>query len=251
MLSAIELEQFADDGFVRVRSAIPRELALECRDLAATQLRIDMHDPTSWHEPVVRGLVEGEPLREAANSPRLLEAIHQLLDPDRWLPRPNLGLVVVRFPTEVDPGDAGWHIDSSFESGDGRWHVNYRSRARGLLLLCLLSDVDVDDAPTRIMPGSHREMPALLRPFGDDGVFGLRAPLPDPTRPTMYATGQAGDVYLCHPFLVHAASWPHRGTAPRFVAQPPIALVDALPVDGDDDDLSAVARTVIRGLRRS
>jgi hypothetical protein len=144
----MELEQFAEQGFVHLRSAIPRELALECRDLAATQLRIDMHDSTSWHEPVVRGVVEGEPLREAANSPRLLEAIHQLLDPDHWLPRPNLGLVVVRFPSEVDPGDAGWHIDSSFESTDGRWYVNYRSRARGLLLLCLLSDVDVDDAPT-------------------------------------------------------------------------------------------------------
>ncbi len=32
-------------------------------------------------------------------------------------------------------------------------------------------------------------------------------------RPTALATGHAGDVYLCHPFLVPAASWPHRGTA--------------------------------------
>ena len=29
------------------------------------------------------------------------------------------------------------------------------------------------------------------------------------------ATGQAGDVILCHPFLVHAASWPHTGRHPR------------------------------------
>jgi hypothetical protein len=35
------------------------------------------------------------------------------------------------------------------------------------------------------------------------------------------------------------------------VAQPPIALVDALPVDGDDDDVSPVARAVQTGLRRS
>jgi hypothetical protein len=33
------------------------------------------------------------------------------------------------------------------------------------------------------------------------------------------ATGQAGTVYLCHPFLVHSAQ-PHRGTKPRFMAQP-------------------------------
>jgi hypothetical protein len=37
---------------------------------------------------------------------------------------------------------------------------------------------------------------------------------------TVLATGRAGDVFLCHPFLVHAASWPHRGDQPRFFAQP-------------------------------
>ncbi len=33
------------------------------------------------------------------------------------------------------------------------------------------------------------------------------------------ATGEAGTVYLCHPFLVHAAQI-HRGKRPRFMAQP-------------------------------
>ena len=36
------------------------------------------------------------------------------------------------------------------------------------------------------------------------------------------ATGQAGTIYLCHPFLVHAASWPHRGVGPRVIGQPAI-----------------------------
>src|SRR5271154_5555951 len=104
------------------------------------------------------------------------------------------------------------------------------------------SDVDVDDAPTRIMPGSHLKMPSLLHRFGDDGVFGLDAPLPEPTEPIAYATGEAGDVYLCRPFLVHAASWPHRESAPRFVAQPPVSLVGDLRLDGNDRDHSPVAR---------
>ena len=34
-------------------------------------------------------------------------------------------------------------------------------------------------------------------------------------------TGAAGTVYLCHPFIVHAAQ-PHDGTEPRFMAQPPL-----------------------------
>ena len=244
MLSGTDLEHFAEEGYVHLRAAFPRAVANRCREVAAAQLHIDLTDPASWKEPVVRGLVQDELLREAASSPRLVDAIGQLLDPDDWVPRPNLGLFVVRFPSEVDPGDAGWHIDSSFEAGDGNWSVNYRSRERGLLLLCLLSDVGVDDAPPRILRSSHLQMPSLLRPFGDDGVDGLHAPLPVPTDRIAFATGAAGDVYLCHPFLVHAASWPHRGKKPRFIAQPPISLKGALELDGDVDRLSPVARAV-------
>ena len=40
-------------------------------------------------------------------------------------------------------------------------------------------------------------------------------------RPEILATGHAGTVYACHPFLVHAAQ-PHCGTYPRFLAQPPL-----------------------------
>jgi len=60
------------------------------------------------------------------------------------------------------------------------------------------------------------------------------------------ATGQAGDVYLCHPFIVHTATWPHRGTAPRMMAQPGITLPDGFALDGSDS--SPVARAIVRGL---
>lgn len=40
-------------------------------------------------------------------------------------------------------------------------------------------------------------------------------------RPEALATGEAGTVYLCHPFLVQAAQR-HQGTTPRFMAQPPL-----------------------------
>src|SRR5207253_5792061 len=57
-----------------------------------------------------------------------------------------------------------------------------------LLLLCLLSDVGSGDAPTRLLPGSHLKMPALLRPAGERGLPGAYAdqsseiPLPDVAR---------------------------------------------------------------------
>jgi hypothetical protein len=39
--------------------------------------------------------------------------------------------------------------------------------------------------------------------------------------PEILATGKAGTVYLCHPFLAHAAQ-AHHGKNPRFLAQPPL-----------------------------
>jgi hypothetical protein len=184
--------------------------------------------------------------------------VAQLVDPDTWDTRPNLGAFVVRFPSENDPGDAGWHIDSSFQPpGDDRWFVNYRSKHRALLLLCLLSEVGPDDAPSRLIPGSHLEMARLLAPAGETGLPGAFAgqdsqiPLPASTDPQVVATGSAGDVFVCHPFLVHAASWPHRGTQPRFIAQPPISMPDALDLSGPLEQLSPVARAIQLGLEAS
>ena len=57
---------------------------------------------------------------------------------------------------------------------------------------------------------------------------------------------RAGDVYLCHPFIVHTATWPHRGTTPRMMAQPAVHVRDGFAVDGSDP--SPVARAIVAGL---
>jgi len=66
--------------------------------------------------------------------------------------------------------------------------------------------------------------------------------------PVAHATGSAGDVFLCHPFLVHTATWPHRGTAPRMIAQPAVHVAAGFAVDGSDP--SPVARAIVAGLAR-
>lgn len=250
VLSRSEIDHFIEVGYVRVAEAFPRTVAQQCRDLALAELA-EPKAP-SWPGPVERILMDGGPFREAANAPRLLSAVGQLLTGEAWQPRPNLGLLVIRFPSPADPEDTGWHIDGSFEGPATNdltsWYVNYASKGRGLLLLCLLSDVGGEDAPTRILEGSHHAMPKLLGPFGEAGVLGQAVPLPDTNGPVALATGGAGDVFMCHPFLVHAASWPHRGTEPRVIAQPPIALDGALRIDVADAELSPVARVVQRQL---
>jgi hypothetical protein len=118
-------------------------------------------------------------------------------------------------------------------------------------MLFLFSEVTEADAPTRIRIGSHLDVPPLLEPYGEEGVSGLEiAPAlvaASAHRPLAYATGRPGDVYLCHPFLVHAAQ-PHHGTRPRFMAQPPLYPAVPCELDRADGAYSPVERAIRRGL---
>jgi hypothetical protein len=58
------------------------------------------------------------------------------------------------------------------------------------------------------------------------------------------ASGETGTVYLYHPFLVHAAHV-HRGTQPRFMAQPPLLSSQPLRLDrADEEEGSPVAQAI-------
>jgi hypothetical protein len=224
--------RFIRDGFLRIPHAFSREAAAACCERIAAGGGIDLNDASSWKQPVARIIGAGDPVfAEVINTPMLHAAYDMLVGPGRWVPRNNIGYVVVRFPHAEDPGDAGWHIEASY-SVDGEPGVNVFSRDRALLILLLLSDVGDDDAPTRVRVGSHLLVPPQLRDAGAAGMrsFDVATDTPEMEAcPVASVTGAAGDVYLCHPFLVHSATWPHRGVAPRFMAQP--ALVSKEPFE--------------------
>lgn len=236
-LTQEQVDQFIEDGFVRLEAAFDRALVQPCVSILNDALLdegVDVNDPRTWL-PVVRLLhYDQPPFVAAANSLRLRTAWDQLVGPGRWYPLPRIGTFPIRFPSEDDPGDTGWHIDNSFQV-DAEWRVNVSSRDRGLLALFMFSDVHEVDAPTRIRVGSHLDVPARLKEFGQDGTNPepvIASLLPDlERRAVALATGQAGDVYLCNPFLVHAAGWPHRGTTPRYIAQPPLTLRAPIELD--------------------
>ncbi|MET7280534.1 phytanoyl-CoA dioxygenase family protein [Kribbella sp. NPDC005582] len=242
MLTADEIASFVRDGFVVVRGAVPRPVVDACVDVIWEELEmrgISRADAASWTKPVERIECpwegrQGQPFAAAGTAGALWEAYDQLIGPDKWWRREGVGgTIPVRFPHPADPGDAGWHIETSYLDG-GSWRANVRSRERGLLSLFLLTDVSADDAPTRIRVGSHADAARVLAPAGVNGLTMAESGPPiveaSADRPVVEATGAAGDVYLCHPFLVHAASWPHRGTTPRIIAQPGVALLEPFPL---------------------
>jgi hypothetical protein len=250
----MDIEAFVRDGYVVVRGAFDPATAAACRDLIWTVLAghgISRTDRRTWTRPAIRiDCPDGAPFTAAAGSPALTAAYDLLIGRDRWVPRTDVGgTVPVRFPSEEYPGEVGYHIEGNRWGGDEYW-TDVRSRGRGLLALFLFSDVGPDDAPTRLILGSHRYAAAVLAPAGDDGLPGgtVAARLAPSVlcRQAATATGQAGDVYLCHPFIVHTATWPHRGTTPRMMAQPGVAVPDGFRIDGSDP--SPVARAIVAGL---
>lgn len=236
-LSPAQIQRFVDEGFVRIDHAFPSELAAACREKLWLATGLAPDAPSTWKAPVIRiGEIPHPLFREAASTPSLVAAYDALVGPGRWLPRGSLGTFPIRFPSPDDPGDCGWHIDVSFGTEDEpdflKWRANVASKGRALLMLFLFSDVGEDDAPTRIRVGSHMDIARRLAPHGDEGLtLGELASTgfaESAHRPEALATGPAGTVYLCHPFLVHGAQ-PHRGKTPRFLAQPP--LLPSGPLD--------------------
>jgi hypothetical protein len=193
------------------------------------------------------------------NTAALHSAFDELVGVGRWVPRQSLGGFPIRFPHPDDPGDTGWHVDASFppdqpvESPGSYfdWRVNLRSKGRALLMLFLLSDVGGNDAPTRIRLGSHLSVPQLLAPAGEDGLpmmdLSLAAARATEGLPEAAATGPAGTVFLCHPFLVHAAQT-HHGATPRFLAQPPLYPRVPFELTRSDGDHSLVELAIRLGL---
>lgn len=221
-----DVERFVHDGVLGVREAVPRALAEQCRDLVLGAAGVDPGDRSTWTVPVIRTFEhQGGLVLEAAHSPRLLAATDAVVGAGRWVTYAGMGSFVIRLPHPDDPGDDGWHVDASLPP-DGepdstdylRWGVNARSEGRAVLWLMLFSDVGPDDAPTRLRLGSHLELARQLVATGD----ATASPYPLPPLdhlPVALATGHPGDVFLCHPFLVHAAQR-HRGSTPRVLAQP-------------------------------
>lgn len=256
-LSPAEIDQFIEQGYIRLEHAFPRELADECREFLWRGTGCDPGNPATWAQPVVRlGYLGQEPFRRAVNTPQLHAAFDELVGPGRWLPRNDVGTFPIRFPSPDAPGDDGWHIDASFPGEDPSsffsWRVNVASQGRALLMLFLFSDVGQDDAPTRLRVGSHLDVARILEPEGEAGLSFMEvAQRLDTTasRPVALAQGEAGTVFLCHPFLVHAAQ-PHRGTQPRFLAQPPLLPAQPLQLHRDDGAYSPVELAIRRGLGR-
>ena len=257
-LSTEQINSFIDDGFIKLEQAFPAELANECCAILwkATGCNPDNRD--TWTQPVIRiAELSNEPFIKAANTLFLHNAFDQLAEKNNWLPRVSMGSFPIRFPHQKPAGDTGWHVDASFPGDDPNnyfnWRINIHSKGRALLMLFLFSDVSSQDAPTIIKKSSHKDVAKILEPEGEKGIsfFELAQQLDTLTAgEEIQATGKAGTVYLCHPFIVHAAQ-DHHGSTPKFMAQPPLLTKGDFNIRGTDHKLCPVEQAIVQSLKKN
>ena len=255
--SNAQIEKFIELGYVKIENAFPRDIADTCCSILWEAIQLDPHMPETWTQPVIRiGELDQEPFKKAANTTILINAFNQLAG-DNWIPRTTLGSFPIRFPSKEIANDTGWHVDASFPGDDPNnyfeWKININSKGRALLILFLFSDVSEQDAPTRIKEGSHLDVAKILESSGEEGLTFMQ--LAEklkliPERKIETATGNAGTVYLCHPFLVHAAQQ-HRGDTPKFMAQPPLLSKNDFNIDQPLEMGCPIEQAIIRGINRS
>jgi hypothetical protein len=256
-LSSTQIDLFINQGFIKIENAFSSKVADECRAILWKATQCDPDNPQNWTQPVIRiGEMTLEPFRKAANTTILHTAFDQLAGKGNWLPRESLGTFPIRFPSKESAGDTGWHVDASFAGENANnyleWRINIHSRGRALLMLFLFSDVSEADAPTVIRIGSHLDIAKILEPEGEKGLSFMELAkkinsLLDHDQ--ALATGSAGTVYLCHPFVVHAAQ-DHHGSTPKFMAQPPLITKKDFNIHQPAELCCPVEKAIIKGIRK-
>ena len=232
-----EVEQFITEGYAILRHAFPRELAAECREFVWKQVPMWDHC-TTFGQPMVQ-IQKGfacPPFDRIMNE-RLSSSVDQLVGPGRWKAHGSYGYFTLLFPGF--PGPGGWHTDDFNSSAD-----RFDSPLKAVVTVFLFSDAGPGDSGTPLIRGSHLDVARVLAQAKPDGLepgANFKATLEgfaDPER-VVSVTGEAGDVALLHPFMVHGFG-PNTGTRIRFACNPLFQLTEPLKLERTDGSYSAV-----------
>ncbi|HEV8557062.1 MAG TPA: hypothetical protein VGR06_11780 [Actinophytocola sp.] len=264
MLTAEQVEHFLDKGFVVIRGCFSRAAAAEFTAPLWDRLGYAEHDPSTWAEPIIHMPYRRQlDVREFA--PKAWAAACDLVGGAERISadRPYVwnDSFIVNLRKDADrPWQAasaespGWHKDGDF------FRHFLDSPEQGLLTIVLWSNVRHQGGATFVAADSVGPVARLLAD-NPQGVYPLRpAEGGDPDAVLLpyddliaqchdfvEATGEVGDVYLLHPFVLHAKS-PNVLKIPRLITNPPLTLAEPLRFDRADPDLSPVERAVLRAL---
>jgi hypothetical protein len=250
-LTDIDVEHFIRKGYLKIEGAFPTEVAEEWSHNCFDRLGYDVDDKSTWAEQRIHmgssNFVDVEQF-----APRVYDAMCDLAGGEERLAKPcrwsdgfivNLGIRADEPWEPAGPNTPGWHKDGDF------FRHFLDSPEQGLLVFVNWTDVVHLGGPTYIATDS---VPIVARFLAEhpEGVlpngFGF-ADLIGQCREFEEATAKAGDVFLLHPFVLHAASQnPLRLV--RIITNPPVSLKDPMCFDRSEGAYSPIERGVLAAL---
>lgn len=251
MLTPQEIDRFVTDGYVTVKGALSRDFCKAVTDRAWKRLNYDPNDPATWAQPHVH-LPRSTTWRVADVAPRAWEAITQLVGGEERVRDDHRiwdDSLIVNLRRDADKPwtppsrtTPGWHKD-------GDWFKPFLDSPE-ITILCLVlwSDVLPKSGGTFFVPGCVGPVARYLlkHPEGTRcGDFGDALQFCDRFAE---ATGEAGDVILCHGYMIHASS-PNPSGRPRFLTNPCHGLKEPYNFNrANPGDYSPVERAILQGL---
>jgi hypothetical protein len=251
VLTVEQVASFRNDGFVLIERALGETEITGMLDRLWAGLEkngASRHDPATWTS---RASVRLHAIRTAdvppGDNPAVRSALDEFFGAGGWKPPKNWGQALVTFPTEgpwkLPTGP--WHLDYPY------WFPPHE--IWGMNMFLFIDDVVERGGGTLTVRSSHRLVEAFHRehnpspkqkqaeltrrfrtryPWFVDLATSQRGPGEEEARAARFMDvdtkvdgvsvrvtellGSAGDVVLCHPWLVHTAS-PNVGTRPRLM----------------------------------
>ncbi len=249
MLTKEQRIAFEERGYTRIPDAFSTAEAQAMEDHIWTVLQhrtgARRDDPETWpmHPPSGLRTMKQNPVFQAIGSAATVQALDDLLGADGWKRPRNWGQFLVTFPTD----ESDWTVPASWHNDFGYLHLG--DHLFGAMVFSFLADVPPRAGGTAILAGSHR----LIRQFVktqpqevlkkmkrarmalyniDPWLKALASERDTPDRVARFMeseqiisgipvrveelTGTAGDVVICHPWLLHSTA-PNSGHYPRFM----------------------------------
>jgi len=258
-----ELQHFYDHGYVVLKDCLDLTLAQQWIDRAYQRLGYSPTDPSTWQKDILWMDHESQlPVAKAA--PKAWEALLTLIGGADRLETQVMGIESAHFTTINSwiwsdafivnfhrGADQPWQAPSATVGGwhkDGSYFRHFlTSREQALLPIVLWSDMHHQGGGTFIAPDSVRIVARFLADHPEGvapGDFDF-AHLISQCHEFIELTGDAGDVALIHPFMLHASSQNVIGK-PRFMSNPPVVLKEPLNLNRENPaDFSPLERATL------
>ncbi|MES2463103.1 MAG: hypothetical protein V4671_21165 [Armatimonadota bacterium] len=251
-LTQEQVEHFLSRGFCVVKNAFSHEDARSWTDKIFPRLGYDENDISTWEQHRIH-MPAHQRISAAEFAPKAWGAMCELLGGEDRLQPPTWGdsfIVNLGQPEDAEkwqppsPKVEGWHKDGDF------FRHFLDSPEQGLLTIVLWSDVYPRGGSTFVAADSVPIVARFLaqHPEGvGPGGFDFKTMIEQCTD-FVEATGEVGDVYLLHPFILHASSR-NALRLPRYITNPPVSLKEPMNFNrANPDEYSLVEQAILRGL---